>query len=77
MTKAKPDEKKIMTGRMTFKDYRRIRSIAYWLRNVLAELKDLSPEARAEFGKVIGDSDLSQFKDLEALEKALRKISFS
>ncbi len=58
------------------RDHIRLKSFSYWIRQALAEIESLTPEAREAFGKVIGDLDLSQFKDLETLEKALRKISF-
>jgi len=76
MTESKSNKNK-MIGRIPYKDYLRIRRIGYWLRTVLKELESLSPEAREEFGKVIGDNDLKQFRDLETLEKVLKKMSFS
>lgn len=65
------------TKRKSKSDYIRIKSLSYWLRHAIAEIEHLSPEAREALGKVIGDSDLIQIKDLAQLEKALRKLSFN
>ena len=58
------------------RDVIRMKSFSYWIRQALAELESLTPEARAAFGQVVGDCNLSQFKDLATLEKALKKLSF-
>lgn len=57
------------------RDVIRMKSFCYWIRQALAELKSLTPEARAAFEKVLGDLNLQTFTDLETLEKALRKLS--
>ena len=59
------------------KDYFRIRSFSYFIRQALAEVANVPPELRDRLGQVIGDCDLTTFKDLATLEQALKKISFN
>lgn len=59
----------------TTRDVLHLKSFTYWIRQALASLEGLTPEARAAVGRMIGDLNLSQFKDLETLEKELRRIS--
>ena len=49
----------------------------YWIRCALKELETMPPELRESLGKVIGDCDLTQVKDLDTLITALRKMSLS
>lgn len=58
------------------KDYLRIRSLSYWIRQALGEVENMPPYLREQLGQVIGDCDLTTFKDLATLEKVLAKISF-
>jgi len=59
------------------KDFLRIRSFSYWIRGALEEVANMPPELRERLGEVIGDCDLTTFKDLATLEQALKKISFN
>jgi len=59
------------------KDLSLVRSFSYLILRALKTVEDMPPELRDRLGEVIGDCDLTTFKDLETLEKALKKISFN
>ena len=59
------------------KDFLHIRSFSYFIRKALATVEGMPLELWERLGEVIGDCDLTTFKDLATLEKALKKISFN
>jgi hypothetical protein len=61
----------------TKKDYMRIKSFTYFIRTALAEVQKMPPHLKEMLGQVIGDCNLTQLKDLETLEQALRKMTLS